>query len=454
MKKRHGKAALAWTLVLCTAAGSVKLDAQAAGSRTAVSIENDMVSIGNDYISREYSIADGHIETTQIVNKRIGTNLVPQDGSEDFVLNTLGESESETPDTPGEDTDKITNDPQWELNTPDAISKERWSAKLINSAGTEFPESAVKTLFDNDLNSYPNEYTISGHPFTLDIDLGETKTIASMSVNKRPGFGDSNYGTNGTMGGYKIYASNDGENYEKVAEGEFTEADYNLHKEGDLYNVGDMVYVNFDHAVDAQYVRVLQTSAAIGSAEEFTSAEIGFYTGTFEKTQKIVEPTQVLDRSAWKVTITNNGGQVFDAAHTARLIDGALNTHPDEYTKAGSPFTVDIDLGSVQTVSSLSIDKRPGYGDANYGLNGTMGKFKLYVSEDGTNYTFAGAGEFTAEAYNLHEENGLYNVGDRVYANFKKTYTTRYVRLVQESCSMGSSDEFTSAELNSTQIST
>lgn len=77
MKKRHGKAALAWTLVLCTAAGSVKLDAQAAGSRTAVSIENDMVSIGNDYISREYSIADGHIETTQIVNKRIGTNLVP-----------------------------------------------------------------------------------------------------------------------------------------------------------------------------------------------------------------------------------------------------------------------------------------------------------------------------------------------------------------------------------------
>lgn len=72
---------------------------------------------------------------------------------------------------------------------------------------------------------------------------------------------------------------------------------------------------------------------------------------------------------------------------------------------------MDIDLGSVQTVSSLSIDKRPGYSDANYGLNGTMGKFKLYVSEDGTNYTFAGAGEFTAEAYNLHEENGLYNVG-------------------------------------------
>ena len=190
MKKRHGKAALAWTLVLCTAAGSVKLDAQAAGSRTAVSIENDMVSIGNDYISREYSIADGHIETTQIVNKRIGKNLVPQDGSEDFVINTLGESETETPGTPSEDPDKITNDPQWELTTPDAISKSGWSATLTNSAGTAFPENAVNALFDNDLSTYPNEYTISGHPFTLDINLGEMKTIASMSVNKRPGFGD------------------------------------------------------------------------------------------------------------------------------------------------------------------------------------------------------------------------------------------------------------------------
>ena len=88
-----------------------------------------------------------------------------------------------------------------------------------------------------------------------------------MSVNKRPGYQDSNYGTNGTMGGYEVWASNDGENYEKVAEGEFTEADYNLHQEGDLYNVGDLVYANFDHAVYAQYVRVVQTSAAIGSAE-------------------------------------------------------------------------------------------------------------------------------------------------------------------------------------------
>lgn len=125
-----------------------------------------------------------------------------------------------------------------------------------------------------------------------------------------------------------------------------------------------------------------------------------------------------MNRSAWKVTITNNGGQVFDDAHTARLIDGDPNTNPDEYTKAGSPFTVDIDLGSVQTVSSLSIDKRPGYSDANYGLNGTMGKFKLYVSEDGTNYIHSREPENLRKRPTIcMRRTDLYNVGDRVYAN-------------------------------------
>ena len=98
-------------------------------------------------------------------------------------------------------------------------------------------------------------YQISGHPFTLDIDFGKMQTIAGMSVNKRPGYTDSNYGINGTMGGYEVWTSSNGLDYTKLTEGEFTREDYNLHKVGDLYNVGDMVYVNFDTAVETQYVR-------------------------------------------------------------------------------------------------------------------------------------------------------------------------------------------------------
>lgn len=37
-------------------------------------------------------------------------------------------------------------------------------------------------------------------------------------------------------------------------------------------------------------------------------------------------------------------------SETEKLIDGSLDTHPNEYTVNGNPFTVDIDLGSKQTV--------------------------------------------------------------------------------------------------------
>ena len=111
-----------------------------------------------------------------------------------------------------------------------------------------------------------------------------------------------------------------------------------------------MVYVNFDTAVETQYVRVVQTSVALGTAQEFTSAEIDFYDQEIIKTQKVVEPTEVLDRSDWTMTIKNANGTTFSEGETAKLIDGNLNTHPDQYTVSGNPFEVDIDLGSMQTI--------------------------------------------------------------------------------------------------------
>ena len=420
----------------------------AAGSNTKVkalsdvvtNVDDNVVSIGNDYISREFSIKDKTILTSSILNKRIDLNLQPQSGSEDFVINTIASNDSDE-----DDEDIITNDPEWIYT--DSLPTDGWSATLKNDSQT-FPQAQTDTLFDDNLDTYVDYYQISGHPFTLDVNFGTVQTIAGMSVNKRPGYQDSKYGINGTMGSYEIWTSEDGNDYTKLTEGEFTEEDYNLHQVGDLYNVGDMVFVNFDAPVDTQYVRVVQTGVALGSVQEFSSAEIDFYDHEIIKTQKVVEPKQVLDRSDWSVTIKNANGNVMSDSETEKLIDGSLDTHPNEYTVNGNPFTVDIDLGSKQTVRSLSIDKRPGYPDANYGTNGTLGEFELYVSDDGAKWNLAGAGNFTKEAYNLHDEGDLHNVGDRVYANFHKPYTARYVRLVQKTCAIGSAQEFTSAELN------
>lgn len=172
-------------------------------------------------------------------------------------------------------------------------------------------------------------------------------------------------------------------------------------------------------------------------------------------------PSQALNKTGWKITIKNGEGAEFPQTEAARLADESTLIHPQIsgsiYEKA--PFTLDLDLGSEQTVSSFSIDKRSGDCVEANSINGTMGKFKLYVSEDGINYTPAGEGEFAREAYNLCEgagiclshfmwENHIYNMGNRVYANFDDTYTTRYVRLVQETCAVGTTDDsFSSTEI-------
>ena len=137
-------------------------------------ISDDVVSIGNDYISREFSIKDSTILTSSILNKRINKSLEPQKGSEDFVINTLSEGKTE------EDDNKITNDPEWVYPTP--LSTDGWQATLKNAAGTAFSAIQVATLFDGDLNTNVDYWQISGHPFTLDIDFGTTQMLLMVSM--------------------------------------------------------------------------------------------------------------------------------------------------------------------------------------------------------------------------------------------------------------------------------
>ena len=123
-----------------------------------------------------------------------------------------------------------------------------------------------------------------------------------------------------------------------------------------------------------------------------------------------------------------------------------------------------IDLGSVQSVGSFSYQKRPGYHQSAWGINGTMGEYALFVSTDGSEWIPAGTGAFTREEYGLHEivldapqtSDGithpagttLYNVGNLVYGNFDQIYETRYVKIVPKSDVLGGTDEFHGAEIH------
>ena len=432
-KRKTGKKMLAVTLAMCMLAGSMSGYVQAAEDVT-VSIEEDKISIGNGYISREYSIDEnGTIHTSKVENKRIDTTLEPQEGSQDFAINVLSTSRIE------ESEDAIVNEGY--VSSKEFLETSGWSAALKNYVIQKFADTETAKLFDNDTNTHVDNYKIAGHPFILDIDFGTEQTLSGMYVNKRPGTDlGAEYGTNGTMGTYEIWTSTDGQNYTRYLAGEFKGEDYNLHQVETLYNVGDRVYAEFESALQTRYIRVIQTGVALGTAQEFTSAEIGFYDG---------EKTNTLSQTDWSAVLKRVvSSAAFSDAETAKLFDNDSSTHVDNNKISGHDFILDIDFGAEQTISGMAVEKRPGYSDARYGTNGTMGIYEVFASEDGVTYTSVKQGEFTAEDYQLYSEGGLHNIGKPVYADFGQDIETRYVRVVQKSVAMGTSSEFTSAEID------
>lgn len=423
MKFKIGKLGLIAALVLSLfSRGSVDIYANGAAV-TAVN-KDGVVTLSNDFISREYSILNDKLKTNLITNKQIegGLSLIPQEGSLDFVVNTIThEDDAIIP---------IVTYPTLDLN------RDAWSATLSNSNGEEFGETEVVKLFDGIDNTFVDKYQIQGYPISLSIDLGKVETVGSFSFQKRPGYTDEAYGKNGSMGKFKLYVSEDGITWKEAGDGEFVKEDYNLHKVDDLYNVGDLVYANFNEIVETQYVRIDTLSDALGNTQEFTGAEVKLYSDRITTNSEIILPVKSLNRTEWQASL--------DGKQAGKVIDG-----DDATTNSTNnlPAELVIDMGSEQTFSSFSYQKRPGYTAKEYGINGTMGDYELFVSDDGEIWESAGEGSFTREDYNLHKVDDLFNVGDLVYGNFNKTYTKQYVKIVSKSDVLGGLQEFNVAEL-------
>lgn len=68
-----------------------EVQADGTAENVTVSISKTGISIGNDHISREFTIKNRHINTGAIVNKRMdgGKTIEMQDGSEDFAFACL-----------------------------------------------------------------------------------------------------------------------------------------------------------------------------------------------------------------------------------------------------------------------------------------------------------------------------------------------------------------------------
>ena len=296
---------LVFLMTIC----NVSVPVQADSETVVVNADQDSIELANDSISRRFSIADGHIRTEEIYNKITGLSIRPEQGSQDFVINTIYDDGTEF------------------VSSKHDTSK--WKATLTAQQG-QHSQSNIAKLFDGDVNTYIDASSVKGNPFTLTIDFGEELIIKSMSVNKRPGVSKEYYeqyphgGIHGTMGQFVIETSEDGEVWTEVKSGEFTDEEWNIHHVGNTYNIGDTVYENLDQAITTRYIRVIQKSNALNDLasapgiEEFTSAEISFYRTDYEDylNEEIPEgpPTEILSSNleydAHEISDMENGKQL------------------------------------------------------------------------------------------------------------------------------------------------
>ncbi len=56
------------------------------GGNAFTNVNGEQVTIGNDAITRTFSIADGKLKTIGINNSRAETELIPEKGSEEFII--------------------------------------------------------------------------------------------------------------------------------------------------------------------------------------------------------------------------------------------------------------------------------------------------------------------------------------------------------------------------------
>lgn len=421
---------LAVCAALITNIAPLQINASEVGGQVKVSNNGEEITIGNNYISRIFENNNGKWKTSAINNKRIDEQFNPAEGSEDFVINLVDNNEQQKPEV---------------IFPTNVLERGKWKAVLKNKDGVMFTHPEY--LFDGDKNTYIDEYQKAGLPISLEIDLGSKQTVASFSFLKRPGFNEQAYGVNGTLGKYKVYVSDNGTDWNEAGTGEFKKEDYNLHEEDGLYNVGNIVYANLNSTYNTQYVKIEMLSDVLGGTQEFSGAEINLYSD-MKSTGLPQKEVSLKDKNV-----------TFKGQNADKLTDGNLNFSVSGHVND----EIIIDLGITQTIGSFAYQKRSGYKDANYGVNGTMGKYELYISDDGTEWTPAGNGEFKKDDYNLHSvvlsedtqtSDGnykagetLYNVGDMVYGNFDSVYTTRYVKIVPKTDCIGGTNEFQATEI-------
>jgi galactose oxidase len=284
----------------------------------------------------------------------------------------------------------------------DALPSSGWTA---TASDQESGNPASYAIDGNPATFWHSDYTPTNVPLphSITIDMHATQYVSGLTYLPRQ---DGN--PNGTIGRYSISVSSNGKSWSApVATG--TWADDSTLKTAVFGGVA------------CRYVRLTALTEAGDRGPWTSAAEIGLLGNP------PVGPA--LPRAGWTVSASSQES----AAESARMVlDGdALTMWQTAYTGTVPPLphSITIDMHKTQLVSGLSYLPRQ---DGN--LNGTIGRYSIYVSTDGRHWHWAVSGTWADDA-------------TEKYAIFKPR-SARFVELVARS-EAGNRGPWTSAaEIN------
>lgn len=247
MKKVAWKKLLAGILaaVLLPLGALAALVAERAGAsplRASVTVAGDRVTIGNGYISRAFSTAEGKLTTVNLTNKRTDggdTVFTPGAGSEEFKIRVV--------------------------NVVPALDRTGWTAttdSFHNATGGE--DGNAPNLIDGNTGSIwhtkygaaeGNEDCRTAFPYNVVFDLGKSTTFQCFSWTQRAAGG-----TNGRTKEYELYYSTSATPLDMNADTGWT-----LLKSGQ-FNQNDTTYVGLDTPCTATQLKLKAKSSWAGNA--------------------------------------------------------------------------------------------------------------------------------------------------------------------------------------------
>lgn len=360
------KSRLATAAVAAVVVGTIGFSVPAFGASGygAVNVEktDNVVTIGNDALSRTFSIKDNKLKPGKIDNKLAGkgTAFDPQSGSEEFVIQQMVTAERLEP-KPGDLT---------------SIMPGSSSVRVEVGSSTSGEGASAANVIDGDANTYwcSSEETTNLDDQYLVIDFGSNKSVKKVEYTPRYD-ATAKYDCTGRILEYVLEYWN-GSEWVEAKKGSFSSE-----KE-----VGKQT-IDLENEVKTTKLRLRATGSYHWQNENRNKAMNVAELDAFDvKGESLVRGGQAA--GAWEIKASSN--QPGDGNGPSALIDGKSNTYWHSGYQAGNegtvnkmPVDVTIDRGEAGKSIAFQTIGYAGRQAANgANTNGNVKKFEVYASND------------------------------------------------------------------------